>query len=261
MTDFDFAYWHTKILYDLAGYITACVTTWYFYRRVLRSGELPTPFASRGQRIEYSLWVVAGAMIGATVVSTFDGAMIPGRDPIGSLILSKSIAGALFGGVITAEAFKYLHAIRAQTGILFLPGIVLGVLVGRLGAIATGLRDFTYGLPTTLPWGVDFGDGIPRHPTMVYEMILLAVFFVVFVAGLHSPRRAWWIDNGFYVFVVVYFVYRFAVGFVQPYSTFWWGLSTYQTIAIPMVAYGAWMILSDAWALFIENNPWLTKME
>ncbi len=242
MSDFDFAYWHVKVLYDLAGYLTAFATTWYFYRRIFRPEELPRPFTTTTQKTEYYLWTIAGAMIGAVLVSTFDGAMIPGRDPIGGLILSKSIAGALFGGVVTAELYKYLHRITTPTGILFLPGIVLGVLVGRIGAVMTGLRDFTYGLPTTLPWGVDFGDGIPRHPTMVYEMILLAIFFAVFVRGLHSPHRTWWIRKGFYVFIVVYFVYRFAVGFVQPYSTFWCGLSTYQAIAIPMVVYGIWML-------------------
>jgi len=26
-----------------------------------------------------------------------------------------------------------------------------------------GLPDYTYGTATKLPWGVDFGDGIPRH--------------------------------------------------------------------------------------------------
>jgi hypothetical protein len=46
--------------------------------------------------------------------------------------------------VITAELYKYLHHIRIPTGILFLPGIVLGVLIGRIGAIMTGIRDFTY---------------------------------------------------------------------------------------------------------------------
>ena len=242
MSSFDFDYWHIKILYDLAWYIVAFIITWFFYSKVLSKNELPNPFQSKVQKWEYYLYVIAGSMLGGMIISTFDWAMIPGRNPEWGILLSKSIAGALFGGIITAELYKYLNHIKTPTGIFFLPGIVLGVLVGRLWAIMTGLRDFTYGLPTTLPWGMDFWDGVARHPTMIYEMILLAVFFAIFCLWLYSTRRTWWIANGFYLFIIIYFIYRFLIGFVQPYSTWWLGLSTYQVIAIPMVAYG-WLML------------------
>ncbi len=35
-------------------------------------------------------------MLGGTLVSTFDGFMIPGRNPESAIIVSKSIAGAIF---------------------------------------------------------------------------------------------------------------------------------------------------------------------
>lgn len=223
------------------GYATAFFVTWIFYRKVFRKGELPNPFPHE-QQSEYVLFVIAWAMFGGMVLSTFDGAMIPGRNPEWWILLSKSIAGALFGWIITAELYKYLHHVTVPTGILFLPWIVLGVLVWRVGAVMTGLRDFTYGNPCDYAWCRDFGDGIPRHPTMIYEMVLLGIFFVFFCFWLYSIHRKWWIRNGFYIFVILYFFYRFLVGFIQPYSTFWWWLSTYQFIAIPMVLYGWWMI-------------------
>lgn len=241
MTSFDFAYWQVKILYDLGWYITAFLVTWFFYKKVFSPWEIPQPF-KKWQKGEYYLSVIAGAMLGGMIISTFDGAMIPGRNPEWWILLSKSIAGALFWWVITAEIYKYIHHITTATGILFLPGILLGLLVGRIGAIATWIRDFTYGLPTTLPWGMDFWDGIMRHPTMIYEMILLLIFFIVFCIWLSSKSRKWWIRNGFYVFIIVYFIYRFGVWFIQPYSQFWLGLSTYQVIAIPMITYGWYMI-------------------
>ncbi len=242
MSSFDFIYWQEKILYDMAGYITAIFVTWFFYKKVLKKSELPNPFTSKNQKWEYYLYVIAWAMFGGMITSTFDGAMIPGRNPEWWMLISKSIAGALFWGILTAELYKYLHHIKTPTGILFLPGIVLGVLVGRLWAITTGLRDFTYGDATSLPWWLDFWDGIPRHPTMIYEMILLTVFFLIFILWLYSKKRKWWITNWFYVFIITYFVYRFSVGFVQPYSTWWLWLSTYQVISIPMIVYGWWMV-------------------
>lgn len=241
MDTFDFAYWHIKILYDLAGYITAFFATWYFYKKIFKQWEIPNPF-KKWQKEEYYLYVIAGAMLGGIIISTFDGAMIPGRNPEGWILLSKSIAWALFGWVITAEIYKYFNNIKTPTGILFLPGIVLWVFIGRLWAIATWIRDFTYGLPTSLPWGMDFWDGILRHPTMIYEMILLFLFFIAFIAWLHGKQRIWWIRNWFYLFIIIYFIYRLSIGFIQPYSQFWLWLSTYQIIAIPMVWYGWWMI-------------------
>ncbi len=242
MSSFDFDYWHIKILYDLSWYIVAFAVTWFFYKKVISKDELPNPFRSKEQKWEYYLSVIAGAMLWWMIVSTFDWAMIPWRNPEWYMLISKSIAGALFWWVITAELYKYLNHIKTPTGILFLPGIVLWVLIGRFGAIATGIRDFTYWLPTTLPWWVDFWDGIPRHPTMIYEMLLLSIFFVIFCFWLASKHRKWWIWHGFYVFIIVYFIYRFMVGFVQPYSNWWLWLSTYQVISIPMVVYG-WMMV------------------
>ncbi len=81
MNTFDFNYWHIKILYDLSGYIVAFLATWVFYSRILSKDELPNPFKTRQQKWEYYLYVIAGAMIGGMIVSTFDGAMIPGRNP------------------------------------------------------------------------------------------------------------------------------------------------------------------------------------
>ncbi len=132
MSSFDFDYWHIKILYDLTGYIVAFAVTWFFYKKVLTKSELPNPFESKQQKWEYYLYVIAGAMLGGILISTFDGVMIPGRNPEGGMLISKSIAGALFGGIITAECYKYLKHIKTPTGILFLPGIVLGVLIGRI---------------------------------------------------------------------------------------------------------------------------------
>jgi len=39
--------------------------------------------------------------------------------------------------------------------------LAIGVAIGRIGCYLAGLDDFTYGTPTALPWGHDFGDGVP----------------------------------------------------------------------------------------------------
>lgn len=78
---FDFDYWKVKIIFDMGGYVIAAVATWYFYKKVFRPDELPNPFVTRSEKYEYYLCVFAGAMLGGMIISTFDGAMIPGRNP------------------------------------------------------------------------------------------------------------------------------------------------------------------------------------
>jgi prolipoprotein diacylglyceryltransferase len=78
--------------------------------------------------------------------------------------------------------FKRSAGIRVRTGARFALPLAVGVAVGRIGCFFAGLDDFTYGTPTALPWGHDFGDGISRHPVQLYESAAMAAFAVVRVA-------------------------------------------------------------------------------
>ena len=55
-------------------------------------------------------------------------------------------------------------------------------------ARSPGLQDDTYGIPTTLPWGIDLGDGVPRHPTASSTKSLFAAGRAA--AGASSLARA-----------------------------------------------------------------------
>ena len=63
-----------------------------------------------------------------------------------------------------------------------------------LSQLLAGLHDDTYGLPTALPWGIDLGDGVPRHPAPLNDIprldrrhVALAVFGLVVFALLLMP--------------------------------------------------------------------------
>jgi phosphatidylglycerol---prolipoprotein diacylglyceryl transferase len=85
----------------------------------------------------------------------------------------KTIVGALVFGLISVEIMKRYIGLRPSTGDLYAIPLALGIAIGRIGCFLTGLSDNTYGIPTRLPWAVDFGDGIPRHPTQLYEIAFL----------------------------------------------------------------------------------------
>ncbi len=125
----------------------------------------------------------------------------------------KTIVGGLLGGWIAVEIAKRLSGIRSRTGDLFAVPLCVGIAVGRIGCFVAGLADDTYGTPTRLPWGVDFGDGVPRHPTQLYELIfLLALAWLLqrYAAKPHVNGRV------FRIFIAAYLTWRLLIDFWKP---------------------------------------------
>ncbi|MEO1592792.1 MAG: prolipoprotein diacylglyceryl transferase family protein, partial [Cyanobacteria bacterium J06632_22] len=85
------------------------------------------------------------------------------------------VVGALLGAIAGVEITKKLIGVRQSTGDTFVWPLLLGMMIGRVGCFLTGLSDRTYGTVTHLPWGIDFGDGLSRHPTQLYEVLFLAL--------------------------------------------------------------------------------------
>ena len=86
------------------------------------------------------------------------------------LLGGKTIVGGLIGGLVGVELVKLAMGIRRSTGDLYAPALAVAIAIGRIGCLLTGVADDTSGTPTSLPWGMDLGDGISRHPTQIYEM-------------------------------------------------------------------------------------------
>ena len=91
------------------------------------------------------------------------------------LVMGQSIVGGLLGGLLGIELAKRLSGHTDSTGDRMVTPLVIGIAVGRIGCLLAGLHDDTYGLPTALPWAVDLGDGIARHPSPLYEILFLGL--------------------------------------------------------------------------------------
>lgn len=165
------------------------------------------------------LAVVVGAILGAAVGSkllawgqfpAFAFAGFP--DPV-ALLSGKTVVGGFLGGLVGVELAKWRAGIRESTGDLFVTPLLVATGVGRLGCLLASLEDYTYGNPTDLPWGIDFGDGLQRHPVALYEIGFLALL----AAGLHvlGPRFRRSGDR-FRFFLAAYLAFRFLVEFLKP---------------------------------------------
>lgn len=154
----------------------------------------------------------------------------------------ETIVGGLLGGLIGVEIAKKIVGFRRSTGDAFVFPLVVGMCIGRVGCFLAGLPDHTYGTPTRLWTGVDFGDGIPRHPTQLYEI----AFLLALTAGLlairqwqRTRRPAVPLPEGFYfqMFMAGYLAFRLLVEFIKPTPHIYFGFSNIQLACIAGLAY------------------------
>jgi prolipoprotein diacylglyceryltransferase len=151
----------------------------------------------------------------------------------GALTLpGQSIVGGLLGGLIGVEIAKKLTGQTRSTGDAMVWPIAVGLAIGRVGCFLAGLHDDTYGLPTRAPWGVDFGDGIPRHPTQLYEIaVVLPLGLALHRARFATPGLA------FKLFLSGYLLWRFFIEFLKPVPVAWpLGLSGIQWTCVVALA-------------------------
>jgi phosphatidylglycerol:prolipoprotein diacylglycerol transferase len=184
----------------------------------------------------------AAVIIGALPEAWLAGSFNTLREAAASL--SHSIAGALAGAIVAVELYKLARGIRASTGFLFVGPFALGVAIGRWGCLFAGLPDDTYGTPTALPWGVDLGDGIARHPVQIYESLSMAAFLVVYLLALRRDHT-WAIRRGFYVLVAWYGAQRFVWEFLKPYPPVFGPFNVFHLICLGLVIYGCCFFIRD----------------
>lgn len=202
-------------------------------RIYLRSGK--TSLRELGQTRNYAviLGCIVGAAIGNKAVHWFHHAdhwhLL--RDSPWLILQGQSIVGGLLGGLIGVEMAKKLVGVTQSTGDRFVMPILVGLIIGRIGCFIVGLQDDTFGNPTSLPWAVDFGDGIPRHPTQLYDI----GFALVALALFHRYRPVLARESGlqFKLMLAGYLLWRLAIDGLKPVPYAWpGGLSGIQLVCL-----------------------------
>lgn len=211
---------------DLAAWVAAFFGAQWVYRRRRTSVEGLARQTAPGYFISLALGAALGAWLLGSLNTLQDTRPVP----------SHSIAGALAGAIGAVELWKWARGVRGSTGGPFVIPLALGIVVGRLGCLFAGLADQTHGIATTLPWGVDLGDRIARHPVQLYESLATAIFLAVFWSAL-VKGRAWATRHGFHAFVLFYAVQRFAWEFLKPYPTLVGPFNVFHFVMIGLSAY------------------------
>jgi phosphatidylglycerol:prolipoprotein diacylglycerol transferase len=197
------------------------------------------------ERLGILIGAFCGAMIGSKlpfVLSDWEGL----RSGAAWFSDGKTIMFGLVGGYAGVELAKAILQIRVKTGDTFAVPVPLAVAVGRLGCFRAGC---CYGTPTSLPWGVDFGDQVLRHPTQLYEAAFhLSAAFVL----LWLLRKGLFRGQLFKLYLIAYFVFRFFTEFLRPEPRLWLDLTGYQWAALALVPTFALLWWGDSRSLARE---------
>ncbi len=206
---------------------------------------------------EERLWILIAVCVGALLFSRFIAVMehiqmVNSDTPLLFYYSQKSIVGGLLGGLIAVEITKKFLGIKSSSGDIMTYPLILGIMIGRVGCFLAGLEDGTYGIETNLPWGIDFGDRIMRHPTQAYEIIFLFLLWLS-IRILESPKVLFSLHkiiknlfvnpkslpNGvrFKFFLFNYLFFRFLIEFIKPVDFFYMNLSFIQIACLIGILY------------------------
>ena len=174
----------------------------------------------RGQVSEGAIKIVFSALvcgvIGSRIPLLFEGR---GWEEI---LYGKSIVGGLVGGMFGVIATKKILGIKLKLGNVIAPSVALGMAIGRIGCFFNGC---CYGV--TAMWGFDFGDGLLRLPTQLFESafhIIAFALLVYFGNKIKTPGIL------FKLYLLAYFSFRFLTEFIRENPTVCCGMTIYQII-------------------------------
>lgn len=193
-------------------------------------------------------WIFLGALGGGFFGSHLLGVLerpIPELvNPVFYFMANKTVLGGFLGGLAGVEITKKIIGVNRSSGDLMTYPIMLALVIGRIGCHLAGLDDGTHGAASSLPWAVDFGDGIPRHPVNLYEigfLCVLAWLIYLMENGRLSPRLHLAEGGRFKLFMIGYLCWRFAAEWLKPVWIWPFGFSSIQLAALAGLAYYGWL--------------------
>jgi phosphatidylglycerol---prolipoprotein diacylglyceryl transferase len=234
--------------YSLAYIAGILVGWWYLLRLIAQPGA---PMAKR-HADDFVFYLTLGVILGGRLgyILFYKPEMI--TDPISMLKLWEG-GMSLHGGFLGVIIGLWLFCRKNSLNMLRVCDVVavatpFGLFFGRLANFVNGEL---WGRPTDLPWGIIFpGAGPePRHPSQLYEagiegIFMFIVLWIMFwkTDARYQPGKL--VGTG----LIIYGIGRTVVELVrQPdagLEHLSWGLTMGQTLSIPMVLVGVYLVLT-----------------
>lgn len=210
---------------------------------------------------EVTLLAIIFGIAGSKLFNLFENWSDFLADPFGMIFSAGGLT--FYGGLILAIIAIAVFLKRKKIPFLYIadaasPSLALAYGIGRIGCHLAG--DGDYGLPTSLPWGTNYQNGIvkpsqmfygsdiaknfpngiipdntPLHPTPIYEFLVgLIIFFILWQLRKKNYH------NG--ILFMIYLIFsgfaRFFVEFIRLNPLLVFGLSEAQVISLVLIVVG-----------------------
>ena len=224
-------------------YLIGFVAAWWLGRRRAAVPGAVLKVEQIDDLIFYgALGVILGGRLGSMFFYNFDQVL---ADPLSIFRIwegGMSFHGGLLGVIVAMAWWGRSIGVSFMPLMDFVAPIVpIGLGAGRIGNFVNGEL---WGKPTDLPWAVVV-DGVPRHPSQLYEALLEgAVLFALLWLFSRRPRPVMSVAG---LFLLLYGLARFAVEFVRlpdahiGYLAGGW-FTMGMLLTLPMIAAGLVMI-------------------
>ena len=148
--------------------------------------------------------------------------------------MGLTIWGAILGASLGIWVYSKIARIKfGYLSDLITPGLVLAQIVGRIGCTINGC---CHGMECSLPWAVVYTHpeseavlNVPVHPTQVYEIIFLALVFILIIFLRNRIKPA---GSLFIGYLAIYSCWRIGIDFIRDGTPFLFGLHQAQVIGI-----------------------------
>ncbi len=237
---------------------------WWLGERRRRAGRMPV---SRDAFVDLLYYVVLGIIVGGRVgyMLVYQPLSWIWTDPLQLFRVwdgGMSFHGGLAGVLVAVGWWSHRRKLHYFDTVDFVaPLVPIGLFLGRIGNFINGEL---WGKPSHLSWAMIYPharaedlayvqshpawqsvlarfDGLPRHPTELYEALLEGVMmFVVLYVYSMKPRPRYAVSG---LFALMYGCFRFAVEFVRlpdaQLGYLLWGWVTMgQVLSLPLIVIG-----------------------
>jgi prolipoprotein diacylglyceryl transferase len=233
----------------------------------MTSARLTSRGGKPGSVLDIVLWAVPLGIIGARayhVLTHANDYFYPGADLLRTFYIWEG-GNAIFGSLIGGAIGVYIGC--RQTGIRFwafadavAPAMLVAQATGRLG---NWFNNELFGLPTTLPWGLEissdnaaFPIGLPAgtlfHPTFLYEIIWNLLGVIVILALERRFNLRW--GRAFAVYIIWYGIGRSWLESIRvdPSETF---------LGVRSNIWASWLAIAVGIAILLIQNKRHTGQE
>lgn len=231
------------------SYLAMLGLGWAYLRKLVARPDAPMTPAQVDDALTYvGLGVILGGRLGYCLFYQPSIWLRPWR------VLELWHGGMSFhGGLVGVLAALWLFAYRHRLDLLRVLDYVacaapFGLFLVRLANFVNGEL---WGRPSGLPWAMVFpgsGDGVPRHPSQLYEAFLEGGLMMVVLVWLfwrtdarHRPGRL--AGTALLLYGAVRFLLEFTRQPDRGLEHLAWGLTMGQTLCLPMIAAGLWLLL------------------